>query len=82
MQVVMVNETIVESIGRDAVTFVTLLGSVGIGVLVDSTALQWIAGLTWCVWFIALVGNASTIHRKTPQEAADWLRDKFGVRAT
>jgi hypothetical protein len=80
--IVMVHETVAQCLMRDAITFVTLVGSIGTGVLLDSSAMQWIAGIIWVVWLISRSLGQANVLRKTPQEAADWLRDKFGARAS
>jgi hypothetical protein len=66
---------------RYFVSYGTLLGCIGIGVMVGSDALQWIGGV---VWFIGLVGMAMAFSKnahKTPQEAANHLFKNYGVKA-
>lgn len=78
-EIIYVHETFLESLARDAVTFVTLTACIGVGVYLDSTALQWIGGVMAIVMILSR-GNLR-IKRGTPQECANWLREKWGVSA-
>lgn len=45
-----------KSISRDTYSIGALLLAVGLGVVLDSTALQWIAGIAW---ILVIIGKAS-----------------------
>lgn len=67
---------------RYFVTYGTLLACIGVGVLVQSDALQWIGSI---IWFLGILGWAITYAKqgyKTPQEAADYLAEKYGAVAS
>lgn len=66
---------------RDVVTLASVVGIIGIGWFLDSSAMQWAGFVVAALMLIALAG-ASRKRRKTPQEAAKYLRDKFGVTAS
>lgn len=58
--VIIVDDRLWRSVGRDVVSIGGLIVAVGIGVLIDSSALQWIAGLGWVAAILGRVmGSAS-----------------------
>lgn len=64
------HESLTESILSDAFSTATLLGSVAIGVMVGSSALQWIAGLLWVVFFLGRsIGRENARHCYSFEEA-------------
>jgi len=79
--IVIIGEDWKLSIARDSVTFGGLLACVGVGVWVDSIALQWIGGIMWILGILGRIRHIIDKNRKTPQEAANWLRDKYNVTA-
>lgn len=79
--VILCHETAAQSWGRDLASAAVLLGMIGVGWAIDSSALQWIASFVWVIWLFSRAVNSPNVHRVTPQEAADILRDKFGIRA-
>lgn len=52
---VIVDDRFILSAGRDVVSMGLLLAAVGVGVLIGSNALQWIAGL---LWIFVVLGRA------------------------
>lgn len=48
-EVIVVHESILASYLKDFATFGSLCAVVGIGVVLDSPALQWVAGLCWVI---------------------------------
>jgi hypothetical protein len=72
-------ESVWQSFVKDAISFVTVVGIIGVGKLVDSAAMEWMgAGMT--VWFFILqVRGTARKLRTTPQEAADRLLREHGV---
>lgn len=62
MQVIVLKEPLGLSIVRDLVSTACLIGAVGLGVWIDSAALQWVAGIVWLLWLpvkaMALLGNS------------------------
>jgi hypothetical protein len=45
--IIVIKEPLIQSIARDLVSVGALIGAVGLGVYLDSQALQWIAGIVW-----------------------------------
>jgi hypothetical protein len=70
-RVVILSESLTESIIKDVVTFSLLLGSVALGVWINSDALQWCAGIGWLLSIVARAGGKA--FRGTVREAHDYL---------
>lgn len=80
--VILIRETTAESIKSDLFSFATACALIGVGVYLESDAMQWTgAALFWMV-IMAQASGQKKKTTKTPQQAADWLRDKFNVRAS
>lgn len=72
-------ETALYSWVHDASTFVMAAGLIGLGVYLESTAMQWTGAI---VFFLTTIATAALDKkRQTPQQAADFLYKKFGVKA-
>jgi len=52
-RIIIVHETLAESIAKDAVSTIALLASIAVGVWISSAALQWMAGVIWVLWIIS-----------------------------
>jgi hypothetical protein len=50
---VVIDDRLWKSAARDLISCCSLLVAVAVGVVVDSSALQWIGGLMWVLWFFA-----------------------------
>ena len=71
--VIVIHETVAKSWARDASTLALFVALIGIGVFLESTAMQWIGAI---VGFVAIVGRASKTHndaRMTIAEAREFL---------
>lgn len=80
-QVIILHETVWQSAVRDLISAAVLLGMVGIGIWLESNALQCVGGATWVLWlFCRMAGDSSARLRLTPAEAVRHLVDTFGVR--
>lgn len=79
-QIVVLRETWQASLISDAGSFAMAITLTGVGRWMGSDALQWIGALIYFLCMISIAMRPRT--RKTPQQAADWLRDTFGVTAT
>ena len=78
--VLILHETLTESIISDTVSFIMLTLLVGVGVYVfESEAMQWIAGILWFVWMLTRGGSLASRNKKTPQQAVDFLYEKYGA---
>lgn len=76
---VCVRESLARTITNDLTDAATLLAMIGVGVWLDSSALQWIAGLLFML--IVVERSLRQQRRRTAQETADWLAKEFDVRA-
>lgn len=68
-------------VGRYVVTYGTLFGLIGVGVMTDSAAMQWVGGLLAMLGIIGIAHTYTKQQYKTPQEAADYIAKKYGVMA-
>lgn len=79
--VVIIHETVIQCVLRDLVTVVGLVALIGIGVALDSRAMQWCGFILGMLALFTRVGRVPGIYRCKPQEAANILKEKFGVTA-
>ena len=80
-KLVLIYETPLQSWISDAGSFLTAVSLIGVGVWLDSSAMQWTGA---ALFFLTLTARGSGHKRdliKTPQQAADWLAATFNVRA-
>ena len=80
--IVIIRETTAQSVIRDLVSVTCPAALIGLGVFLDSSAMQWFGFLLSALF---LVGVAARILRTsvkmTPQEAADHLKESYGAEA-
>lgn len=77
--VILIRESAREAWRRDASLLAFLVCAIGIGVMLDSAAMQWVGA---AVFFVGLLNRAAGAARNcqmTPQDAADLLRQKYGA---
>jgi len=67
-QFIIIHETVLRSWMRDASTFVLFSALIGVGVVVDSSAMQWAGFLVALVAILSRVGTIKA-KRMTRQEA-------------
>ena len=72
-KVIILKETLGQSVARDVVSVGSLTLAVGLGVYLDSSALQWVAGLMWLFVFFAKVYNIGNDKKKTIEQARTYL---------
>lgn len=77
-KVIIIRETLWESIQKDAFTIGGLIGAILIGWWLDSSALQWIAGLMLIVLVTARATNEYN-NQYTVEEAIDKLKRMQGA---
>ena len=80
--VIILSETPAQSIVSDTYSFFLAVALIGIGVYLASSAMEW---LGFILVSLKLIGGGMMLAkrgRKTPQQAADYLRDEFGVTAS
>jgi hypothetical protein len=68
--------------GRWLVSYGTLLAMIGVGRWIESDALQWVAAIVWFVGLMGFAANYAKQNLKTPQAAAQYLAQHYGVIAT
>lgn len=69
--VIVIRETLAKSLVRDAGTLGLFVSLIGIGIALDSSAMQW-TGAT--VGFLTIIGRASGIRKElTIQQAREYL---------
>jgi len=72
-QFVVIHETIIKGWIRDASTFAVFAGLISIGIILDSSAMQWAA---FFVAIVVIMGRAGAmkIKRMTRAEAIEYLQ--------
>lgn len=71
---VVIHETTLQSWGRDASTFVLFAALIGLGVLLDSSAMQWMGAI---VGFIAVCARTRPNVHRVDANGARRLLDKI-----
>jgi len=64
-EIIILNETLGKSIAKNAASFCTIVAIIGVGVVLDSAAMQWLGALIWMLWLLAkasMRGNTLTIE--------------------
>lgn len=51
--IIILHETMLHSIAKDVFSCAMLLATIGVGVYIDSGALQWCAGIFWIIWIFS-----------------------------
>ncbi|MCO5072082.1 MAG: hypothetical protein M9944_12830 [Rhizobiaceae bacterium] len=69
IEVVIVNESLATSLAKDAGTLVVLVSMAGIGVLLESTALQWVGAILGFIWLLSRATSAFSKSRMTIAQA-------------
>ncbi|MFU0504155.1 hypothetical protein [Pseudaminobacter sp. NGMCC 1.201702] len=65
-EIIILHETVLQSYLIDTSTFILFLALIGIGVYLDSTAMQWIGAI---IGFFTIAGRASRKRRMSFDEA-------------
>lgn len=82
-RIILLHETALQSWARDASSVASIVVLVGLGVLLDSSAMQWVGAALFFVGFMSRCSKmAKSCERLTPQQAADHLANEFGVVAS
>jgi hypothetical protein len=75
-QIIILHESVAQSWARDASSFALALAMIGVGVWLESSAIQWIG---WFVWLVVLTTLASNATKKmTIKEAREFLDEIEG----
>lgn len=67
--IIVVDDRLSKSVGRDLVTFGSLVLVMSVSVLLQSEAMQWITGGLWVIWLFARAIGAGKANRMTLDEA-------------
>lgn len=79
--IVLIDDRLALSVARDVISFAMTVALIGVGVLLDSGAMQWFGFVAAVIFTFARVSGAQKKHTMTAQAAADLLAEKYGVRA-
>ena len=79
--VMLVVEGVKQSIIKDAFTFVMVTSLIWIGVVLNSNAMQWFGAFMAMICILGAFKKYIKNQTMTPQQAADYLRDNYGVTA-
>ena len=79
---VYIYQTKLEATLSDIRSLVVLVALMGIGVWLQSPAMQWFGFILGALWIIGRVTLAEKKGRMTPQQAADLIAKTFNVRAS
>lgn len=69
MQVILLKESLLDSIIRDLVTFLTGAGLTGLGWWIGSDAMQWFGGVLFMLSVVARTAGLASTNRLTISEA-------------
>lgn len=73
-EIIVIHETVTKSIIRDATSFATGLAMCGVGIFLDSGALQWIGGILALLLIFSQAARVSgKNNRMTIAQARAWL---------
>lgn len=78
---IVISETLLQSVIRDLISIVMLLLSIGIGVFLKSTALQWVGALFFIISCFSLTARLFNKPPKSAQALANYLYKEHGVKA-
>lgn len=79
--VIVLRESMWQSIISDTYSAAAIVAVIGVGVVCGSVVMQWAGFVVLALVFSARVSGKKKAATKTPQEAADFLRDTFNVKA-
>jgi len=78
--IVIVDDRLWMSAGRDAVSFAVFFAMVGLGVFLQSSAMQWVGAMLWFLWIISKAASVEKRFKKTIPEARAYLDMLEGKR--
>ena len=68
-EVIVVHESVLASYLKDIASVGSLTAAVGLGIWLDSAALQWVAGLLWIVMILSASFKSTNDKRMTVADA-------------
>jgi len=72
-EVILLQESVWQSFCRDALTFATFAAMIGLGVYLDSSAMQWVGGVLFFIALMARVVNTGKRNTYTIEQAREKL---------
>ena len=54
-EIIIIGEPLRKSLAKNAASFCTIVGIIGVGVILDSAPMQWLGAVIWMLWLIAKV---------------------------
>lgn len=76
-RILVINESLAQSLGRDIGSFATIAGLIGLGAYIGSSAMEWAGFL---IAALIICGRSQKLGKGlSPQAAADWLASEYGV---
>lgn len=79
-EIIIIYQSMFESIISSLVDCVLAVGLIGIGVYLHSSAMQWFGFIVTSLVMISKSQRLTKNNKKTPQQAANYLYEKFGVK--
>ncbi len=80
--VLVVHETVAQSLASDMISVALAIGLIGIGHWFGSAVMEWFGFILASMSLVSRAANHGRSARRTPQQAADYIRDKWGVVST
>jgi hypothetical protein len=71
-EVIVIHETVLQSWLIDASTFALFICLIGVGIFLDSNAMQWVGAV---IGFLTMVGRFSRLNRLTIEQARARLNE-------
>lgn len=78
--IIVVHESVRDGIIKDCAHLAAAAAVIALGWSLDSSAMQWV-GFSVFLMLLLAYSTSSGKPRQTPQQAADYLRDTYGVTA-
>lgn len=76
-EVIILHETVAQSWSKVIATYLFVVAVIGTGAVLGSVPMQWIGFAMVCL--VGISRASRTAKRISPQAAADYLADRFGV---
>ena len=74
-KVIIIRETLAESLLSAAISFVSLTSMISVGVYLESSAMQWVAGIIWMLWIVGRSQSLMSRSIMTIQQAKEFLSE-------
>ena len=78
IEIIFLHETVWQSWGRDAGTLALMVAAIGLGVYLQSTAMQWVGAIILLIWLF-LLSASSNAKKMSVKEAQAYLATLVGT---